>query len=94
MGVVIGKNRSNLDLTESITGFKINLLTDETFEEDVDLSEFSDEIDQWIIDVFVSCGYKTAKQVLKDDIKIIESITDLEVETIEEVLNILNAEFD
>ena len=63
-------------------------------EEDVPLSEFLDEIDDWIIDVFKQIGCDTAKSVLELDVKELSKRTDLEESTIEEVQNILKSEFD
>ena len=63
-------------------------------EEDVDLEEFNDEIEMWIIDTLKSIGCDTAKDVLKISKDELVKRTDLEEETIEEVLNILKAEFE
>jgi N utilization substance protein A len=62
--------------------------------EDVDLQEFSDEIDQWIIDELKAIGCDTAKSVLSLDVEELVKRTDLEEETIKEVLRILKAEFE
>jgi N utilization substance protein A len=62
--------------------------------EDVDLMEFSDEIDQWIIDEFKSIGCDTAKSVLDLDVHDLVKRTDLEEETINEVVRILKEEFE
>ena len=63
-------------------------------EEDVELSEFKDEIDEWIIKEFEKIGLDTAKSVLENDLKELVKRTDLEEETIQEVLNILKEEFE
>ena len=63
-------------------------------EEDVELTEFSDEIEQWIIDEFKKIGLDTAKSVLEKDLQFLVSRTDLEEETIQEVINILKEEFE
>ena len=63
-------------------------------EDDVELREFSDEIDAWVIDEFVKIGLDTAKSVLKHSVSELVRRTDLEEETVEDVLNILNAEFE
>ena len=62
--------------------------------EDVDLEEFADEIDGWIIDELKTIGCDTAKSVLEMNIEELVKRTDLEKETIEEVFRILNAEFE
>ena len=62
-------------------------------EEDVELSEFSDEIDEWIIAEFHKIGLDTAKSVLDYDFNDLVKRTDLEEETIQEVINILKEEF-
>jgi len=60
----------------------------------VDIQEFSDEIDQWIIDVLKAIGCDTAKSVLELEVKELVKRTDLEEETIREVIRILRAEFE
>jgi N utilization substance protein A len=62
--------------------------------EDVDLEEFADEIDSWIIDELKAIGCDTAKSVLEISVEDMVQRTDLEKETIEEVFRILNAEFE
>ncbi len=62
--------------------------------EDVDLQEFSDEIDQWIIDEFKNIGCDTAKMVLDYDVNDLVKRTDLEEETVNEVVRILREEFE
>jgi len=63
-------------------------------EEDVELTEFSDEIEDWIIQEFVQVGLDTAKSILEKDIEVLVSLTDLEEETIIEVISILKEEFE
>ena len=62
--------------------------------EDVDLEEFADEIDGWIIDELKAIGLDTAKSVIEMSVKDLVHRTDLEEETIEEVMKILRAEFE
>ena len=89
-------------VTIVINRYRLKLLPSEEFEseldvgeeEDVPLSEFLDEIDSWIIDVFKQIGCDTAKSVLELDVKELAKRTDLEENTIEEVQNILKSEFD
>jgi N utilization substance protein A len=90
----IGKAGLNIKLASKLTGYKINVYSDqEALEEDVSLDDFSDEIDGWIIDELEKIGCDTAKSVLKMSFKDLVEKTDLEEETIREVLNILEAEF-
>ena len=63
-------------------------------EEDVALDDFSDEIDQWIIDQLKSIGCDTAKSVLELSVEELAKRTDLEVETVDEVMRILKSEFE
>ena len=62
--------------------------------EDVDLEEFADEIDSWILDELKAIGCDTAKSVLDISAEDLVSRTDLEIETVEDVLNILGSEFE
>jgi N utilization substance protein A len=63
-------------------------------EEDVKLDEFSDEIEQWIIDALKSAGCDTAKRVLEHNVEALAARTDLEEETLKEVMDILRSEFE
>ena len=76
-----------------ITGYEIDVFR-EGVEEDIELKEFSDEIEQWIIDEFKKVGLDTAKSVLELDKNDLVKRTDLEEETVQEVLEILKAEFE
>ena len=91
----IGKGGLNIKLASQLTGYEIdvyrNILEEE---EDVDLDEFSDEIESWIIDALKSVGCDTAKSVLRLSAEDLEKRTDLEVETIAEVLSIFKNEFE
>jgi N utilization substance protein A len=92
----VGKNGNNIKLASLITGFKIeidkNLSNLE--DDDVYLSEFDDEIDQWVINEFIKVGLDTAKSILKLTPDYLQRVTDLEDETIEEVLEVLKSEFE
>ena len=95
VSLAIGKGGFNIRLAGQLTGYEIDVYRDtDTDTEDVDLQEFSDEIDQWIIDELKNIGCDTAKSVLDLNIKELVSRTDLEEETIVEVVNILKAEFE
>ncbi len=89
----IGRGGHNIRLAGQLTGFEIDVLR-EGAEEDVELKEFSDEIEGWIIDEFKKIGLDTAKSVLEQDIADLVKRTDLEEETIQEVVNILKEEFE
>ena len=78
-----------------LTGYEIEVYRDTDMDyEDVDLDEFNDEIDTWIIDTLKGIGCDTAKSVLKLSKEELEDRTDLESETIDHVLEILRAEFE
>lgn len=95
VSLAIGKGGYNIKLASKLTGFEIDVYRDtEIDNEDVDLQEFSDEIDQWIIDELKAIGCDTARSVLDLSIEELVTRTDLEEETIKEVIKILRAEFD
>ena len=86
---------SAIKLAGKLSGYEIDVYRDgEVDIEDVDLEEFADEIDGWIIDELKAIGCDTAKSVLEISIEDLTQRTDLEKETIEEVFRILNAEFE
>jgi len=89
----IGRGGHNIRLAGQLTGYEIDVLR-EGAEEDVELSEFSDEIESWIIEEFKRIGLDTAKSILEQDVKDLLKRTDLEEETIVEVMNILKEEFE
>ncbi len=92
----IGKNGLNIKLAIQLTDYEIDVYRDvnEEDEDDVNLEEFSDEIEAWIIDQFKSVGLDTAKSVLALSIDELEKRTDLEEETIGDVLEVLREEFE
>lgn len=95
VSLAIGKGGYNIKLASKLTGFEIDVYRDgEDENEDIDLQEFSDEIDQWIIDVLKGIGCDTAKSVLDLSVEELISRTDLEVETIEEIVRIIKHEFE
>jgi N utilization substance protein A len=95
VSLAIGKGGYNIRLAGKLTGFEIDVYRDtDTDSEDVDLAEFSDEIDEWIIEELKGIGCDTAKSVLEIEPKELVKRTDLEEETIKEVLRILKAEFE
>lgn len=95
VSLAIGKGGFNIKLAGKLAGYEIDVFRDgETDNEDVDLEEFTDEIDGWIIDELKAIGCDTAKSVLEISIDELVQRTDLEKETIEEVFRILKAEFE
>ncbi len=95
VSLAIGKNGSNIKLASMLVGQEIEVFRElDEEEEDVLLTEFSDEIDQWIIDALKGIGCDTAKSVLALSVQDIVKRADLEEETVIEVQNILKSEFD
>jgi|TARA_B100001094_G_C18087159_1_gene748367 N utilization substance protein A len=89
----IGRGGHNIRLAGQLTGYEVDVFR-EGAEEDVELTEFSDEIDSWIIDELAKAGLDTAKSVLEQDAADLVKRTDLEEETINDVLKILKEEFE
>jgi N utilization substance protein A len=89
----IGKGGHNIRLAGQLTGFEIDVYR-EGAEEDVELTEFTDEIESWIIDEFKKVGLDTAKSILELEVSDLAKRTDLEEETILEVFKILKEEFE
>jgi N utilization substance protein A len=89
----IGRGGHNIRLAGRLTGYEIDVFR-EGVEEDVELSEFSDEIEAWIIEEFAKAGLDTAKSILEQEVEDLVKRTDLEVETIEDVVRILKEEFE
>ena len=96
VSLAIGRGGSNIKLASKLTGYEIDVYreSDEREVEDVDLDEFSDEIEEWVIDELKSIGCDSARSVLELSIEELERRTDLEEETIKEVLEILASEFE
>mgnify|MGYP003296517318 FL=1 len=95
VSLAIGKNGSNIKLASMLVGQEIEVFRElDEEEEDVLLAEFSDEIDQWIIDALQAIGCDTAKSVLALSVQDIVKRADLEEETVIEVQNILKSEFE
>ena len=88
----IGRGGHNIRLAGQLTGYEIDVYR-EGAEEDVELTEFSDEIEEWVLEEFKKAGLDTAKSVLEQDVDDLVKRTDLEEETIIEVRNVLKAEF-
>lgn len=97
VSLAIGKGGHNIKLAGKLTGYEIDVYResdDEVVEEDIDLDEFADEIDSWIIDELKGIGCDTAKSVLAISDADLVRRTELEEETIEEIKQILRAEFE
>ena len=96
VSLAIGKGGFNIKLASMLTGYEIDVYR-EMNEQDMDdiyLDEFNDEIDQWVLDAFKAIGLDTAKDVLGTSKEDLLAKTDLEEETIDDVLRILKAEFE
>ena len=93
VSLAIGKGGLNIRLSKMLTGYDIDVYR-EVEEEDVALTEFSDEIEKWIIDALKAAGCDTAKSVLELPIEEIASRADLELEQAQKVVEILQAEFE
>ncbi len=96
VSLAIGKGGLNIRLASRLVGMEIDVFreTDGTQEEDVDLDEFSDEIESWVIDELKRIGLDSAKSVLNLNKEELVRRTDLEEETVEMVLNVLKKEFE
>src|SRR5882757_4268324 len=95
VSLAIGRGGHNIKLAGKLTGYEIDVYREaDEHEEDVDIEEFSDEIDGWILDEFKRIGLDTAKSVLALTVNELVKRTDLEEETVKDVLSILQAEFE
>ncbi|MEE9373764.1 MAG: transcription termination factor NusA [Saprospiraceae bacterium] len=95
VSMAIGKGGSNIKLASRLSGFEIDVYRDTDEEiDDVDLDEFSDEIEEWVIDELKNIGCDTARSVLELSKEELLRRSDLEEETIEEVLKVLSSEFE
>lgn len=95
VSLAIGKGGLNIKLASRLAGYEIDVYRDsEVDSEDVDLDEFADEIDSWILDELKNVGCDTAKSVLELPVDDLVKRTDLEEETIKEVMRILRSEFE
>ncbi len=95
VALAIGKGGTNIKLASLLTGYQIDVFREtEYMEDDVELEEFSDEIEDWVIEALKQVGCDTAKDVLKLSVSELERRTDLDRETIEEIQAILSSEFE
>nr|WP_315146322.1 transcription termination factor NusA [uncultured Flavobacterium sp.] len=96
----IGRGGHNIKLAGQLTGYELDVIREGDVagavadEDDVELTEFSDEIEEWVIEEFAKIGLDTAKSILKQDVDDLVRRTDLEEETILDVMRILKEEFD
>ena len=97
VSLAIGRGGMNIKLASMLTGYTIDVfreLDEQNAEEDIYLDEFSDEIDQWVIDAIKGIGLDTARQVLNAPREMLIEKADLEEETVDSVLNVLRSEFE
>lgn len=95
VSLAIGKGGYNIRLASMLTGYTIDVYRDiDEGEEDIYLDEFSDEIDQWVIETLKDLGLGTAKAVLNADRDVLIQQADLEEDTVDHVLEVLRAEFE
>jgi N utilization substance protein A len=95
VSLAIGKGGNNIKLAAKLAGYEIDVFREmDDDDDDVDLEDFVDEIDGWIIDELKAIGLDTAKAVLEMEVNELVNRTDLEEETIVEVQKILRSEFD
>ena len=90
----IGKSGYNIRLASQLSGYEIDVYREGATEEDIELSEFNDEIEEWVIEELQKAGLDTAKSVLELSAEELMQRTDLEEETVNEVLRILAEEFE
>ena len=97
VSLAIGRGGMNIKLASMLTEYTIDVfreVPEDQVDEDIYLDEFSDEIDQWVIDAIKSIGLDTAKAVLNAPREMLVEKADLEEETVDQVLNVLRAEFE
>lgn len=97
ISLAIGKGGANIKLASILTGYVIDVyreIDEEIDEDDISLDQFNDDIEQWVIDELRKQGYATARQILGTSREDLVDKTDLEEETIDEIIRILSAEFE
>ena len=95
VSLAIGKGGFNIKLASKLTGYEIDVYRESDADaDDVNLDEFSDEIEGWVIDQLKGIGLDTARSVLDQDPADIVKRADLEVETVEDVIKVLRSEFE
>ncbi len=91
---VIGKQGQNIKLASWLTGLEIDVYRETSEDDDVELNEFKDEIEEWVIEEFKKVGLNTARSVLDKDTEALLNLVDLEEEQIDEVKQILKEELE
>ncbi len=97
ISLAIGKGGANIKLASMLTGYTIDVyreIDEEIDEDDISLDQFSDDIEDWIIDILKKQGYTTARQVLGTNREELAQKADLEEETVDEIIRVLSAEFE
>jgi N utilization substance protein A len=95
VSLAIGRGGHNIKLAGKLTGYEIDVYREvHEDDEDVDIEEFSDEIEGWIIDEFKRVGLDTAKSILSLSVDELVKRTDLEDSTVKDVIEILKSEFE
>ena len=97
ISLAIGKGGANIKLASMLTGYTIDVyreIDEEMDDDDISLDQFSDDIEDWIIDILKKQGYTTARQVLGTNREELAQQADLEEETIDEIIRVLSAEFE
>lgn len=94
VSLAIGKGGLNIRLASKLTGYNIDVYRESDDPDDIYLDEFSDEIDVWVIEALKSLGYTTAKAVLKADRQKLIDDADLEEDTVDNLINVLKAEYE
>lgn len=97
VSLAIGRGGLNIKLAGMITGYNIDVFRESDDEEELDdiyLDEFTDEIDTWVVEALKQAGLQTAREVMKLSRETLAEMADLELNTVDDVLNILNAEFE
>lgn len=97
ISLAIGKGGANIKLASMLTGYTIDVyreIDEEIDDDDISLDQFSDDIDQWVIDTLKKTGYTSARQVLGTSREELAQKADLEEETVDDIIRILSAEFE
>ena len=95
VSLAIGRGGHNINLAGKLSGYDIDVYRDAgSFEDDVAIDEFTDELEAWVIDALKAIGCDTAKSVLDISVKDLVLRTDLEIETVESILSVLSSEFE
>jgi N utilization substance protein A len=95
VSLAIGKNGLNIKLASMLTEYTIDVYREnDTQEDDIYLDEFTDEIDEWIINAIKKLGFETAKSVLRVPREVLVEKADLEEDTVDHVISVLKAEFE